>query len=107
MFSLALTVIVAEAPLARFPSPALTLLVPVAGVLMPEGEALQFVIERLEGKLSTTVAPLTALGPSLVTMILYCRSLPATIEVTRSVLEIRRSAVGKTIVVLAIFELFP
>ena len=56
--------------------------------------------------MSTTVAPVTVLGPLLVTTIVYVRLCPGTAVVTPSVFEIDRSAVGVKVSV-SVAELLP
>ena len=57
--------------------------------------------------MSTTVAPVTVLGPLLVTTIVYVRLCPGTAVVTPSVLVISRSALAINTVLLSVFDVRP
>ena len=77
---------------------------PLAGQLEPALAAqVQLTPVMVAGKLSTTVAPIAALGPALLTTILYVICVPgmAVLEAGKSVLVKDRSAIGEPNEVLA------
>ena len=104
--AVAVTVNVAVPPLsrstlsARFPEPLAAQLEPALATQV------QLALESEAGKLSVTVAPVTALGPAFDATIVYVTVPFWFTPVTPSVLVIDRSAVTTT-VVLAVALLFP
>ncbi len=105
--AVAVTVKVADPPESRLTAAEMSPL-PDAGQLEPALAAqVQLMAERLAGKMSVTVAAVTAEGPALLATIVYVTVLPWFTLVTPSSLVIDRSAVGVMTVLLSVALLLP